>query len=73
MGMKTNFREALQGFDDLPDSAGARLPVVAALFGVRPATVWRWSKKQIIPAPSKRGGVALWNVGELRRAMRREG
>lgn len=68
--MNQNHAAALRGFDALPDSAGVRLPVVAALFGVGPATVWRWSKKQIIPAPIKRGGVALWTVGDLRRSMK---
>jgi predicted DNA-binding transcriptional regulator AlpA len=60
---------ALQHFDKLPDSAGARVPVVAALFGVSIPTVWRWSRDQRLPAPIKRGGVTLWNVGALRRAM----
>ena len=60
---------ALRGFDELPDSAGVRLPVVQALFGVSAPTVWRWSRKAVIPAPTKRGGVALWNVGALRMAM----
>lgn len=68
--MKQNHTAALSGFDTLPESAGARLPVVAALFGVSNPTVWRWSRKGIIPAPTKRGGVALWNVGELRLAMK---
>ena len=60
---------ALSGFDSLPDSAGVRLPVTQALFGVSAPTVWRWSRQGLLPAPTKRGGVALWNVGELRRAM----
>lgn len=60
---------ALQHFDKLPDSAGARVPVVAALFGVSIPTVWRWSRDQRLPAPIKRGGVTLWNVGALRRAL----
>lgn len=61
---------ALKHFDDYPDSAGVRLPVVARLNGVSDVTVWRWVKANRLPAPTKRGGVALWNVGELRRAMK---
>ena len=68
--MKPIHAAALRGFDSLPDSAGARLPVVAALFAVSTPTVWRWSRQGLIPGPTKRGGVALWNVGELRRAMK---
>lgn len=60
---------ALQYFDKLPDSAGARVPVVAALFGVSVPTAWRWSRDGKLPAPTKRGGVTLWNVGALRAAM----
>jgi len=60
---------ALQHFDKLPDSAGARVPVVAALFSVSIPTVWRWTRDRRLPAPTKRGGVTLWNVGALRRCM----
>ena len=60
---------ALQNFDLLPDSAGARVPVVAALFSVSEPTVWRWTRDGQLPAPTKRGGVTLWNVGALRRCM----
>jgi hypothetical protein len=60
---------ALQHFDKLPDSAGARVPVVAALLSVSIPTVWRWSRDGLLPAPTKRGGVTLWNVGALRQAL----
>lgn len=60
---------ALQHFDKLPDSAGARVPVVAALFSISIPTVWRWTRDQRLPAPTKRGGVTLWNVGALRRVL----
>jgi predicted DNA-binding transcriptional regulator AlpA len=59
---------ALQHFDELPDSANVRLPVVAGLEGVSDPTVWRWSGNGKLPRPNKHGGVATWNVGELRRA-----
>ena len=70
--MKPIHAAALSGFDSLPASAGVRVPVVAAVFGVSVPTVWRWSKQNLIPSPSKRGGVTCWNVGDLRRAMKAE-
>jgi len=60
---------ALQHFDRLPDSASARVPVVAALFSVSVPTIWRWSRDGKLPAPTKRGGVTLWSVGQLRAAL----
>ena len=57
---------SLDAFDALPDAANVRLPVVAALFSVSAATVWRWCKAGHIPKPIRIGGVALWNVGALR-------
>lgn len=60
---------SLANFDQLPDSAQVRLPVVAALHDVAPVTIWRWCKLGLLPAPSKKGGVTSWNVGELRKAM----
>lgn len=61
---------ALKQFNDLPDSAGARLPVVQALFGgISAPTVWRWTRDGKLPAPTKRGGVTTWPVGGLRRAL----
>ena len=58
---------ALAHFDKLPDSAEVRVPTVAALNGVSIVTAWRWSKSGLLPAPTKRGGVTSWNVGQLRR------
>lgn len=60
---------ALQHFDKLPDSAEARVPVVAALFGISVPTAWRWSRDGKLPAPTKRGGVTTWTVGALRRIL----
>lgn len=57
---------ALRGFDELPDSAHVRLPVVAALFAISPATVWRWSHAGSLPTPLRINGVTVWNVGALR-------
>lgn len=57
---------SLQTFDELPNAAHVRLPIVAALFSVSAATVWRWCKAGHLPKPTRIGGVALWNVGTLR-------
>jgi predicted DNA-binding transcriptional regulator AlpA len=60
----------LTNFDLLPDAAHVRQPVVAALYGCSPATVWRGVKAGRIPAPVKFSPkVSAWNVGALRRAM----
>ncbi len=60
----------LANFDKLPDSAHVRLPIVAQLFSIGPATVWRWSKEGRLPAPKKLGpATTAWNVGELRRTL----
>ena len=61
---------ALAQFDTLPESAHVRLPVVAALHGIGPATVWRWVKSGRLPQPHKLGpNTTAWRVGELRRVM----
>lgn len=61
---------SLAQFDTLPESAHVRLPVVAALHGVGPATVWRWVKAGRLPAPVKLGpNTTAWRVGDLRRVM----
>ncbi|MDP1906618.1 MAG: transcriptional regulator [Pseudomonadota bacterium] len=66
----TRTEKALQGFDNLPDAAYVRLPVVSALRGCSNATTWRHVQQGLIPAPVKLSpGVTGWNVGELRRAL----
>lgn len=64
--MRQSDRLALQGFDQLPGSAHVRLPVVAALFAISPATVWRWCKSGRLPRPQRIMGVTYWTVHELR-------
>jgi predicted DNA-binding transcriptional regulator AlpA len=60
----------LAQFDSLPDAAYVRLPVVAALHDVGPASIWRWVKSGQICAPKKIGpNTTAWNVGKLRRSM----
>lgn len=68
VGNGESIPKALSQFDNLPDSAYVRLPVVAALYSIGHATAWRWSKNGRLPAPYKLGeNVTAWNVGELRR------
>lgn len=67
--MKKAELSALTQFDELPASAHVRLRVVAALFGISTATVWRWSKSGQLPAPVRMNGVTMWNVAALRSHM----
>ncbi|MBL6749286.1 MAG: transcriptional regulator [Nevskia sp.] len=65
---------ALRNFDLLPDSAGVRAPVVRALNGnISNATLYRWVKRGILPAPTKAGPrTSIWNVGALRARQARQ-
>lgn len=61
---------ALQNFDDLPDYAFVRIPVVSSLYACSYTTVWRAVKAGRIPAPHKiSANTTGWNVGELRSAL----
>lgn len=61
---------ALANFDNLPDSAQVRLPVVKGLYGCSDATIWRRVKDLTIPAPERLSPrITSWNVGKLRRAL----
>lgn len=62
--------ETLQNFNILPDDAGVRVRVVAKVRGMSVPTVWRHTKKGLLPQPDKRGGVTTWNVGKLRAAFK---
>lgn len=64
---------AFRSFDTLPDAANVRLAVVAALFAISPATVWRWTQAGKLPEPSHIGGVTFWSVKELREVLRNAG
>jgi len=56
-------------FDQLPDSAWVRQPIVSQLCGgADRTTLYRWAKTGIFPAPRKLAPqTTAWNVGELRR------
>lgn len=62
--------EALRNFDQLPDTANVRQPVVQGLYGCSAASVWRGVKDGRIPKPRKLSPrTTCWNVGELRAAL----
>lgn len=62
--------EALANFDQLPDSAYIRLPVLKRLYGVSSATIWRGVKQGNIPKPNKLSErCTCWNVGLIRAAL----
>ncbi len=59
--------EALAQFDNLPDSAYIRLPVIKRLYGVSSATIWRGVKQGNIPKPNKLSErCTAWRVGLIR-------
>lgn len=61
---------ALQYFDQLPNAANVRQPIVEALFACSSATLWRRVKDGRIPRPHRLSDrVSAWNVGELRKAL----
>jgi predicted DNA-binding transcriptional regulator AlpA len=65
--------DALRHFDQLPDSAHVRQPIVEALFGYSSSTVWRRVRDGLLPKPERLGPrTTAWNVGKLRRALRGE-
>lgn len=62
-----NLPPALSQFDQMPNSAYIRLPVLKALYGVSSATIWRGVKTGTIPKPSKLSErCTAWNVGEIK-------
>lgn len=61
---------ALSQFDQMPNSAYIRLPVIMSLYGVSAATIWRGVKNSTIPKPIKlTARTTAWNVGLVRDAL----
>lgn len=59
--------KALVNFDQLPNSAYIRLPVIMSLYGVSAATIWRGVKNSTVPKPAKLSErCTAWNVGLVR-------
>lgn len=63
---RSTINPALRDFDELPDSAYVRLPVVKALIGVSSATVWRMVKAKQLKTHKLTERTTTFNVGELR-------
>lgn len=68
----SNLPDSVRFFDELPDSAQVRQPVLEALEGVSPTTIWRRVKAGLLPKPRKIGNTVSWNVGELRKARAKQ-
>ena len=65
-----NIPDALANFDQLPDSAYVRLPVMIGLFGISAASIWRGVKNQSIPKPIKlTERTTAWSVRLVRQAL----
>jgi predicted DNA-binding transcriptional regulator AlpA len=59
--------EGLANFDQLPNSAYIRLPVLKGLYGISSASCWRGVKNGTIPKPVKlTERTTAWNVGLVR-------
>lgn len=59
-------------FDELPDIAHVRLPVVKGLYGCSESAIWRNVKLGAIPSPVKlTQQITAWRVGDLRAALNR--
>jgi predicted DNA-binding transcriptional regulator AlpA len=70
LGTYLKLNPALHYFDQLPDSANVRQPVVQALYACSSASVWRGIHAGRIPKPRKLSPrTTCWNVGELRAAL----
>ena len=62
--------EGLANFDQLPDSAYIRLPVMKGLYGVSAASIWRGVKNSTIPKPVKlTERTTAWSVKLVRAAL----
>jgi predicted DNA-binding transcriptional regulator AlpA len=62
--------DALANFDQLPDSAYIRLPVMIGLFGISSASIWRGVKNHSIPKPVKlTERTTAWSVRLVREAL----
>lgn len=56
----------LENFDQLPDSAGVRQPVVKALLGCSDATIWRLVKRGKLKTIRISERVTTFQVGSVR-------
>ena len=64
-------KDVLQNFSYLPDESLVRLPILMALYGLSKASIYRFIKDGIIPAPIKlTGRTSVWIVGDIRNNLR---
>ena len=64
-------KDILQNFSYLPDESLVRLPILMALYGLSKASIYRFIKDGIIPAPIKlTGRTSVWIVGDIRNNLR---
>ena len=64
-------KDVLQNFSYLPNESLVRLPILMALYGLSKATIYRFIKDGIIPAPIKlTGRTSVWIVGDIRNNLR---
>jgi hypothetical protein len=59
----------LDQFPHLPDEAGVRVPVVCAVLGCSPSTVWRMAKKGKLQTRKISDSVRVFIVGSVRAAL----
>ncbi|WP_374474671.1 helix-turn-helix transcriptional regulator [Zoogloea sp.] len=68
--LKEVSQTSLVNFDELPNSANVRLPVMLSLYACSRATLYRLIKKGVIPQPRRLGDRAsVWQVGEVRQSL----
>ena len=67
---KVSMIDALAHFNDLPDCAYVRRPIVEALHSCTKSTIWRMVKNGTLPPPKRLSErMVAWQVGELRASM----
>mgnify|MGYP002402792960 FL=1 len=68
--LKAVSQTSLMNFDELPNTANVRLPVMLSLFACSRATLYRLIKRGVIPQPRRLGDRAsVWQVGEVRQSL----
>lgn len=65
----TQINLVLQNFDQLPDSAQVRLPIVKALLSVSGATVWRLVKAGKLKTYKLTERTTTFNAGEIKQFL----
>lgn len=63
--------KTLRDFDNLPDTALVRLPMVQTLLPWSRTTIWRRVRDGSIPAPIRMPGSTCiaWRAGDIRRVL----